>query len=305
MLSHLDLFSGIGGFAIALKSVACTKLFCEIDEDAIQVLQYHISRGMFPSAHIEVDVRALTQGGKYDVMTAGWPCTGFSVCGNRKGFKNVDSALFSHVLRVTRLSSPQVVIMENTPAVKGEEAYIAKRFRGLGYRLHTGIFTAEEVGLPHRRARWFAIAYKAGSERSLTALSEIILPQIRAEPPITTMSAQADRGRRFRLLRNAVVPRTAAFAIASLCRTALGEPVLAAPSSCIDLKLEIRQGSLRLRKRCWPTLHGHWMTGAATLTKRCAGDIQTAVRHAAHVPKGEVNLIWLEWLMNFPTGWTR
>ena len=39
MVRHVDLFSGVGGFALALRPMVTTVLFCEIDIDAVAVLR--------------------------------------------------------------------------------------------------------------------------------------------------------------------------------------------------------------------------------------------------------------------------
>ena len=304
MLTHLDLFSGIGGFALALKGVVTTKAFCEIDPTAQEVLKTHIDRGVFPHAHIVDDVRRLTSY-KCDVITAGWPCIGFSVCGSRKGFDNEQSALFSHVLRVVKASNPKVVILENTPDVQRELGYITRCFVALGYVVRSHVFTAEEVGLPHVRARWFAVVYRPSSMDTLRKLSGVSLPPMKAQPCVKS-TEQHDQARRFKLLRNAVVPRTAAHAVSSLCAAVVFGKPIPPPASRLDLKLVVRQRKTCFARRVWPTLHGCWRLGSRVLTERTSYDIQTAVKYAAHLPAGgETSLRWLEWLMNFPPGWTR
>lgn len=267
MIKHVDLFSGIGGFALALKSVVQTRLFCEIDPDAVAVLQYHIQRGMFPCAKIVGDVRSL-QRCRCEVVTAGWPCTGFSSCGNRQGFANEQSALFTEVVRVCRACKPDVVILENTPEVRGEQARIEASFAKLGYIMCSGVFTAEQAGLPQLRARWFAVAYRRSSQRTLKALTTLKLPPITQQPEVKT-TKQTGETRRFKLLRNAVVPRTVNLAVTSLCRQALGEsPTPPTLWRTIDLRLQLKQGRVLIIKRMWPTLHGGWRVGASTLTLR-------------------------------------
>ena len=56
MLSHLDLFSGIGGFSLGLESagVAKTVAFCDFDDYCQQVLKKN-----FPTVPIYNDVKEL------------------------------------------------------------------------------------------------------------------------------------------------------------------------------------------------------------------------------------------------------
>ena len=277
-------------------------MFCEIDQDAIDILRRHIARKVFPRASVVGDVRHLKPP-PCDVVTAGWPCIGFSRCGNRQGFENKESALFSEVMRVVRLARPKIVVLENVPEVTSEEAYIAASFKRLGYRLESGVFTAEQVGLPQVRGRWFGLAHRE-CPLLLRRLVQLPLPAIGAQPHIKTKQ-QVGQTARFKLLRNAVVPRTAVLAMRCLAARALGHADRISAAPPMDLKLCIAQGPLSIRKRVWPTLHGGWRLGGATLTDRASRDIQTAVRHAKHLPKGgETSLRWLEWLMGYPPDWT-
>ena len=116
MSTHVDLFSVIGGFALCLKGSTRTIMYCEIDTRARDVLLKQMSLGNLQVAPIEHDVRKVCPP-PCDVLTAGWPCIGFSACGKREGFANEHSALFGHVLRIVKCSNPSVVILENTPAV--------------------------------------------------------------------------------------------------------------------------------------------------------------------------------------------
>ena len=302
MVRHLDLFSGVAGFALALKPVVSTVMFCEIDADAVDVLRRHIASHVFPKAQVVGDVRRLNPV-PCDVVTAGWPCVGFSRCGNRKGFENEQSALFSEVIRVVKLSRPKVVVLENVPEVAREEAYIAAQFKKLGYKFESGVYTAEQVGLPQVRARWFGLAHRDGPGL-LRRLAELPLPPIGTQPSVKVRH-QKGQTARFKLLRNAVVPRTAALATRCLATRALGGACCTGARPPMDLKLCITQGSVSIRKRIWPTLHGGWRRGGPILTDRGSRDIQTAVRHARHLPKeGETSLRWLEWLMGYPRDWT-
>jgi len=73
MVRHLDLFSGIGGFALAARMVGGieTAAFCEIDPWARQVLAKN-----FPSVPIHDDIKTLNPKdyGTIDLITGGYPC---------------------------------------------------------------------------------------------------------------------------------------------------------------------------------------------------------------------------------------
>ena len=111
LLRSLDLFSGIGGLTLALTGVAKPLVYCDIEPTSLAVLRDNMSNGNLPRAAINTDVRTLTRKwlnenakGKDDVtpnaLVAGYPCTGFSLVGNRDGYKNEQSGLFTEIMRI-------------------------------------------------------------------------------------------------------------------------------------------------------------------------------------------------------------
>src|SRR5690606_12392126 len=88
----LDLFSGIGGMALAAEWAGIeTVAFCEIEPYCQKVLKKH-----WPTVPIYTDVRKLTRerlekdgvignGRTIDLICGGYPCQPFSVAGKRRG----------------------------------------------------------------------------------------------------------------------------------------------------------------------------------------------------------------------------
>lgn len=116
-IRYLDLFSGIGGFALGLQQSGIRiqkHFFSEIDKFAIQAYQNH-----FPKAKGVGDVRTVgsfSKLGKIDLITFGFPCQDLSVAGKGKGFDGARSSLFYEAVRIIREIQPTHFIFEN---VKG------------------------------------------------------------------------------------------------------------------------------------------------------------------------------------------
>lgn len=110
---HVDLFSGIGGFALAVRTCGGrTVLFVEKDQYCQRVLRKH-----WPAVPIMEDVRYVTDTGEriagtVDLLTGGFPCQPFSTAGRRGGVSD-DRYLWPEMLRVVRLLKPTWVIAEN------------------------------------------------------------------------------------------------------------------------------------------------------------------------------------------------
>jgi DNA (cytosine-5)-methyltransferase 1 len=109
-MKHLDLFSGIGGFALAARWAGIeTIAFCEIKEFPRKVLEKN-----FPGIPIHNDMREL-DGKQYegiDLITGGYPCQPFSTAGKRKGSDD-QRHLWSEMFRVIKQAKPTWVVCEN------------------------------------------------------------------------------------------------------------------------------------------------------------------------------------------------
>jgi DNA (cytosine-5)-methyltransferase 1 len=110
MLTHIDLFSGILGFALAAKWAGFkTVVFCEKDEFCKKVI-----KKQWPGAQI-IDQIEEFNGRKYKgatLVTGGFPCQPFSSAGRKRG-ENDDRFLWPEMLRVVSEVGPDWVIAEN------------------------------------------------------------------------------------------------------------------------------------------------------------------------------------------------
>ncbi|NDF17827.1 MAG: DNA (cytosine-5-)-methyltransferase, partial [Verrucomicrobia bacterium] len=101
--THLDLFSGIGGFALAAKwNGYRTVGFCDNEPYAQAVLKKH-----WPEVTCHKDIREV-RGDLYagvTLLTGGFPCQPFSVAGKQRG-KDDNRYLWPEMLRVIREARP-------------------------------------------------------------------------------------------------------------------------------------------------------------------------------------------------------
>ena len=128
-MRHLDLFSGIGGFALACKWAGIeTVAFVEIDKFCQKVLRKH-----WPGVPIVEDINnvielegiiADAQGKQLDsqrytdriIITAGFPCQPFSVAGNKRGARD-DRYLWPQTLAIIKAIRPAWVLLENVAGI--------------------------------------------------------------------------------------------------------------------------------------------------------------------------------------------
>ena len=157
---HLDLFSGIGGFALAAKWAGLeTIAFCEKDKFCQQVLKKH-----WPLITCFDDIKDL-KGFPVDIITAGFPCQPFSVAGKQKG-KDDDRYLWPELIRVIRESKPAWCILENVPGIIPHLDTILQDLENERYAWETFLIPASAVHAPHKRERLWIIAYRDSERRN-------------------------------------------------------------------------------------------------------------------------------------------
>lgn len=167
MIRHLDLFSGIGGFALAVRWLGHETVgFCELDPWCRRVLDKH-----WPGVPKHDDIRTLTgsaleQFGRIDLITGGYPCQPFSVAGLRRG-KEDDRYLWPSMFAVIAATRPTYVLAENSPNIRTmvlDDMY--DDLEGIGYAVRACVVPAASVGALHQRDRMWTLAHLDGARQS-------------------------------------------------------------------------------------------------------------------------------------------
>ena len=171
MKTHLDLFSGIGGFALAARWAGFETIgFCEIDKYAQKVLKKN-----FPGVPIYDDVTKLKGSQFKDIylLTGGFPCQDISIAGKGAGIEGERSGLWSELHRIISEVRPKYALVENVPALtfRGGTRVIGD-LTEIGYDCEWQIVGADDVGAPHRRKRIWIVAYANGNSKSNVPINE-------------------------------------------------------------------------------------------------------------------------------------
>lgn len=99
--------------------------------------------------------------GKVDCITGGYPCQPFSIAGKKLGDKD-PRHLWPHVKRIVEEIEPPICLFENVGGhLRLGFEQVHDGLQAMGYQVKVGLFTAEEVGAPHKRERLFILAYRS------------------------------------------------------------------------------------------------------------------------------------------------
>ena len=197
-MKHIDLFSGIGGFALAAQAVWGDDyepvLFCDNNPFCQAVIKKRV-----PGIKVWGDIRKLIKDtishgwkNKYEkkgkcfrkqwnigsrngngihLLTGGFPCQPFSQAGKRRG-KSDDRFLWSEMLECIRLFRPSWVIAENVRGILSIEGglvfeQVCLDLEAEGYEVWPLIIPACAINTPHRRDRVWIVAHTNSRKRPL------------------------------------------------------------------------------------------------------------------------------------------
>lgn len=158
-----SLFCGIGGIDLVFIKAGHEIVWAnDMDKYACMTYRYN-----FPNTPlIEGDIRSIDKKDipDFDILTAGFPCQPFSVCGKQKGFSDERGNLFFEIGKVIDEKHPSVVFLENvanlTEHDKGKTFnVIHNELAGRGYFIRYLIADACDYGVPQHRTRTYIVAF--------------------------------------------------------------------------------------------------------------------------------------------------
>lgn len=171
-LTHLSLFSGIGGLDLAAEWAGFQAVGqCEWADYPTKVLEKH-----WPDVPRWRDIRTLTKESFYektglrtvDVISGGFPCQPHSVIGKRKA-ENDDRHLWPEFMRVVREIKPKYVVGENVDGILSTiHESVCTDLENEDYKVGTYSIPAVAVGAHHQRYRVCIVGVSKSKSRLQT-----------------------------------------------------------------------------------------------------------------------------------------
>ena len=160
----LDLFSGIGGFALGAywADLRFTEhYFSEIDPYCVELYKKRFPNSIALGDVTKINYNDLPKG--VWLITGGFPCQPHSLCGLRGG-GNDKRDLWSECERAIREIRPEIALFENVPGLFTTDNgtffnRVLSDITKNGYDCEWKCLQACEIGAPHKRARIWIIAY--------------------------------------------------------------------------------------------------------------------------------------------------
>ena len=163
IMDHVDLCSGIGGFALGFEWAGLSRpvLFCDIEPWSRKVLRKH-----WPDVPIAEDVKELASDPdglipdtdpRRTILTAGYPCQSFSLAGKRRGTED-DRHIWPYIFSIIQARRPAFCVFENVygHVTLGLDQVLFD-LEGEGYATRPFIVPACATDAPHRRDRLWII----------------------------------------------------------------------------------------------------------------------------------------------------
>lgn len=162
----LSLCTGVGGIELGFKLAVPTSrtvAYVEIEAYACEILVKRMEEKILDEAPIWSNIKSFDGKpwrGKVDIITGGYPCQPFSIAGKKLGDRD-PRHLWPYIRRIISEVEPTMCFFENVGGhLQLGFEQVHDDLQRLGYTVKAGLFTAEEVGAPHRRERLFILAYR-------------------------------------------------------------------------------------------------------------------------------------------------
>ena len=137
--------------------------FCEIDKyaSAAYKAMYDTEKEAYYSDITKIDTAGMPD---FDLLTGGFPCQSYSVCGYGRGFDDPRGALFFELARIVKEKRPAAFLFENVPRLISHDSFrtfqtVLCTLSELGYCLEWMVHNSARFGVPQSRKRVYIVGH--------------------------------------------------------------------------------------------------------------------------------------------------
>lgn len=165
-MRFIDLFSGLGGFHVALTHLGHECVFASEINPLLSSL-YKENFGITPAGDItRINPEDIPE---HDILCAGFPCQPFSKAGLQKGITDYRGQLIDNIVDILSVHQTPFFILENVRNLEGHNngetwEYIKESLENIGYSVDKRIISPHQIGIPQHRERIFIIGSLNGLE---------------------------------------------------------------------------------------------------------------------------------------------
>ena len=208
--TFMELFSGIGGFGLALEALGGQCMFAsEINANCNRIYMTNMAHP--PKNGVHGDIYKVPDGafpskGTCDLLVAGFPCQPFSRLGAQPGFDDGDRGmLYTQIVRALRVSRPRAFLLENVPGLAAMGDSLSEILASLdecGYEVTTEVVTARGLTVQSRKRLFFVGMLRSDGDAGSSKSFEFpYVPDLalRAQDVIEYAETDGDEFSRYRL----------------------------------------------------------------------------------------------------------
>ena len=174
-LKFIDLFAGLGGFHLAMKSLGHECVFASEINPELRDLYFSNHDIKCAGDITAIDSNSIPE---HDILCAGFPCQPFSKAGKREGLEDEKNGnFFNKIMNIVDARNPEYIFLENVSNLKNHDdgytwQFIEDELRKRKYDVKEKILSPHQFGIPQHRLRIYIVCKKG-----INSLSEFEFPE--------------------------------------------------------------------------------------------------------------------------------
>jgi DNA (cytosine-5)-methyltransferase 1 len=161
----VDLFAGTGAFSLSFEKSDKFEVVLanDFDENSKKIYDLNCNGELCLKDIHKLKIKKIPD---MDILSAGFPCQGFSIAGKKLGFEDERSNVFWKLIKIIEEKKPRIIILENVKNLQSHDKgqtfkIIKKELKKLDYYIkHEILNTCDITKIPQNRERIYIVCFK-------------------------------------------------------------------------------------------------------------------------------------------------